>query len=356
MDANNEVVLEVRDLAVEFQVDGRVLRAVDGVSWTVRRGRTLALVGESGCGKSVTGLSLLRLVPDPPGRIAGGQILFHDPDTRHPVDLAAADATTLGSIRGRRISMIFQEAMTALNPVMTVGQQIVEAIELHRGVRGRQAWQAAIDILRQVGIPAPEHRARDYPHRMSGGMRQRAMIGMALACDPAVLVADEPTTALDVTVQAQILDLLRCQQARTGMSMVFITHDLGVVARIADEVCVMYAGRVVELAGTDELLQRPAHPYTRALLRCVPRMSANTVPDGGIPGQVPELGNLPTGCRFHPRCPQAVDACRGPTGDPPPRELSPGHVVACSQEKKGVRIIFGGAPRGPFRPDHPDGA
>jgi oligopeptide/dipeptide ABC transporter ATP-binding protein len=288
-------------------------------------------VGESGCGKSVTALSILRLIPDPPARIAGGRILFQHQPGNDPIDLASASERVLCSIRGRRIGIIFQEAMTALNPVLTIGQQIVEVIELHRGLKGGAAWNTAVDILREVGIAAPDECARGYAHRLSGGMRQRAMIAMALACKPALLIADEPTTALDVTVQAQILELLARQQARTGMSLVFITHDLGVVAQIADQVCVMYAGRVVERAGVQQLFDCPLHPYTRALLRCVPRLTDQRTSLEGIPGQVPDLRNLPTGCRFHPRCPLAVEACRREDGDPGLRELRPGHLVACAR-------------------------
>lgn len=330
--ASGEPLLEVRDLAVEFTTDDGAIRAVDRVSFSVQPGRTLAIVGESGCGKSVTALSILRLVPDPPARIASGSILFSDssaePPSDAPIDLAAADEHTLCTIRGRRISMIFQEAMTALNPVMTVGRQVAESFELHQGMNRRAAWNAVVSILGDVGIAEPDRRARDYPHQLSGGMRQRVMIAMALACRPAILIADEPTTALDVTVQAQILALLREQQARTGMSILFITHDLGVVAQLADDVSVMYAGRVVESAPVQELFTRPAHPYTQALLRCVPRLREQRQL-AGIPGQVPDPSNRPTGCAFHPRCPIATERCSSPDGEPPLEQFRAGHHTAC---------------------------
>jgi oligopeptide/dipeptide ABC transporter ATP-binding protein len=331
MGSADDVLLEVRDLCVDFRTDAGTVRAVDGVSWSVRRGRTLAIVGESGCGKSVTALAVLRLIPDPPGRIAGGKVLFHANSGREPIDLTATDERELCSIRGGRISLVFQEAMSALNPVLTVGQQIVEAIELHQHIKGQHARDAAVDLLRGVGIPAPDQRSGDYPHQMSGGMRQRVLLAMALAGDPELLIADEPTTALDVTVQAQILELLRERQAQTGMSVVFITHDLGVVAQTADEVCVMYAGRVVERAEVRELFDRPLHPYTRALLECVPRVSEDCPRVESIPGTVPDPAALPTGCRFHPRCSKAVPSCGQPDGDPVLRELSPDHFVACPE-------------------------
>ena len=331
MDSTDDPLLEVCDLSVEFRTNQGTIRPVDRVSWSVGRGRTLAIVGESGCGKSVTALSILRLIPDPPARIAGGRILFHDQPGTDPIDLAAVDERALRSVRGRRIGIIFQEAMTVLNPVLTIGQQIVEVIELHRGLNRGEAWNMAVDMLREVGIAAPDECARGYPHQLSGGMRQRAMIAMTLACKPALLIADEPTTALDVTVQAQILDLLAGQQHRTGMSLVFITHDLGLVAQIADQVCVMYAGRVIERADVQELFDCPQHPYTRALLRCVPRLTDDRALLAGISGQVPDPRNLPTGCRFHPRCPLAVEACREEDGDPPLHETRPGHLVACAR-------------------------
>ena len=327
-----DLLLEVRDLQVEFRTDEGTFRAADGVSWSVRRGQTLAIVGESGCGKSVTALSILRLIPGPPGRIVGGEIHFYPRPGQAPIDLAAADERTLRRLRGAYLAMIFQEAMTALNPVLSVGRQISEVIELHRGLRGRDAWDATVEMLGQVGIPAPADRARSYPHQLSGGMRQRAMIAMALSCNPSLLIADEPTTALDVTVQAQILHLLTEQQACSGMSLVMITHDLGVVAGVADEVCVMYAGRIVEQAAVEELFNCPLHPYTEALLGCVPRLSDRRPRLEVIPGGVPDPRDLPVGCRFHPRCSRCVARCRNAAvGQPPLGELRPRHLVACHQ-------------------------
>jgi len=320
---NGEPLIEVRDLRTHFFTEQGVARAVDGVSWSVARGKTLALVGESGCGKSVTALSIMRLVPDPPGRIVSGQILFDG------IDLAAAGEKKMRRIRGNRIAMIFQEPMTSLNPVYTVGNQIVEAIELHQGLRGRRAWGRAVEMLRQVGISAPAQRAHEYPHQMSGGMRQRVMIAMALSCDPALLIADEPTTALDVTIQAQILDLLGNLQAERHMTILLITHDLGVVAEMADEVCVMYAGRIVERASAGELFAHPLHPYTQGLFRSIPRIGQNKDRLDVIPGNVPSPLCIPQGCGFHPRCELGCRdrLCRSIT--PALEELRPDHWVAC---------------------------
>jgi peptide/nickel transport system ATP-binding protein len=265
-DVSDDELLRVESLVTEFHMPGRVVRAVDGASWSLRRGQTLALVGESGCGKSVTALSIMRLL-DAPGRIVDGRIVF---DGRNLLDLPER---RMRQVRGNRIAMIFQEPMTSLNPVFACGRQVVEAIELHQKIRGRAAWNLAEEMFARVGIPDPGRRVRDYPHQMSGGMRQRVMIAMALSCNPSLLIADEPTTALDVTIQAQILDLLGKLQAETGMSILLITHDLGIVARSAHEVCVMYAGRVVERAPVRGLFERPLHPYTQGLLRCVPRLS-----------------------------------------------------------------------------------
>ena len=265
-DASNGELLRVEGLVTEFATPGRTVRAVDGASWSIRRGETLALVGESGCGKSVTALSIMRLV-DPPGRIAAGRVLF---EGRNLLDLPERQ---MRQVRGNRMAMIFQEPVTSLNPVFTCGRQVVEAIELHQKIRGRAAWDRAADMFAKVGLPDPQRRVHQYPHQMSGGMCQRVMIAMALACRPSLLIADEPTTALDVTIQAQILDLLGQLQTESGMSMLLITHDLGIVAECAHQVCVMYAGRVVERAALGELFARPLHPYTRGLLRCVPRLS-----------------------------------------------------------------------------------
>ncbi len=321
--SDNGNVLEVRDLRTHFFTEEGVARAVDGVSWSLPRGRTLALVGESGCGKSVTALSIMRLVPDPPGRIVGGRILFEGRD------LVGLPEAEMRRIRGNRIAMIFQEPMTSLNPVFTVGNQIVEAIRLHQGLRGRAAWDLATETLRKVGIPEPRQRVNEYPHQMSGGMRQRVMIAMALSCNPSVLIADEPTTALDVTIQGQILDLLRQLQAETRMSILIITHDLGVVAEIADEVCVMYASRVVERAGVHELFADPLHPYTQGLFRSMPRLSLRKERLDVIPGTVPNPLHLPGGCRFHTRCPVGADEPKCRAEDPPLQEVRPGHWAAC---------------------------
>jgi peptide/nickel transport system ATP-binding protein len=303
-----EPLLEVRDLVTEFRTDGGAVRAVDGVSLAVPARGTLGVVGESGSGKSVTALSILRLVA-PPGRITGGQVRYGGRD------LLALSEAEMRAIRGNRIAMVFQEPMTSLNPVFTAGAQVGEAVRLHQHKSRREARELAIAMLRRVGIPSPEQRVDAYPHQLSGGMRQRVMIAMALACRPDLLIADEPTTALDVTIQAQILELLRSLQAELGMSILLITHDLGVVAETCDEVVVMYAGRVVERAPAAALFARPQHPYTAGLLRSVPSF------DGGeaaaaprrrlveIPGMVPPLGALPPGCKFAARCPSAAPRC-----------------------------------------------
>jgi len=319
----NSSLIEVRDLKTYFHTEDGVARAVDGVSWSVKRGQTLALVGESGCGKSVTALSIMRLIPDPPGRIVGGAILFEG------LDLANASEKQMRTIRGNRIAMIFQEPMTSLNPVYTIGNQIVEAIELHQHLRGKDAWRRAIEMLRQVGIPAPEQRVGEYPHQMSGGMRQRVMIAMALSCNPALLIADEPTTALDVTIQAQILDLLRKLQADKHMTILLITHDLGVVAETADEVCVMYASKIAERASARELFTHPMHPYTQGLFRSIPRVGQTKKRLDVIPGNVPNPLRFPSGCKFHPRCPLGATDPTCQSEDPVLQELRPGHWVAC---------------------------
>jgi peptide/nickel transport system ATP-binding protein len=307
-------LLEVRDLVTEFRTEHGVLRAVDGVSFAIPKGKTLGVVGESGCGKSVTALSIMRLIPSPPGRIAGGAILY---DGKNLLELSERE---MRAIRGNNISMIFQEPMTSLNPVFTVGDQVAEAVRLHQGKSRKQALEVAVEMFRLVGIPSPADRVHNYPHQMSGGMRQRVMIAMALACDPDILIADEPTTALDVTIQAQILELLRKLQAELGMSIMLITHDLGVVAETADEVVVMYAGRVVERAPTIDLFETPRHHYTAGLLRSVP--SYDPAPGAGdavteqharlqeIPGMVPSLFDLPPGCKFQDRCPAVQQTCR----------------------------------------------
>ncbi len=311
--------LTVRNLAVEFATDEGPVRAVDDIAYELAAGRTLGVVGESGCGKSVTALALLRLVP-PPGRIAAGEIALEG------VELMALDEAGMRAVRGARIAMIFQEPMTALNPVYAVGEQIAETYRLHRGLSRAEAREAAIGMLERVGIPAPAARARDYPHQLSGGMRQRAMIAMALACGPALLIADEPTTALDVTVQAQIVDLMLEMQDSLGMAIQFISHNFGVVSEVADEIMVMYAGRIVEHGPAAELLANPLHPYTRALLAAVPQLGRRG-PLEAIPGSVPPLHALPPGCRFANRCPLAGDDCRA--AEPKLAEVAPGRLVAC---------------------------
>src|SRR6266545_3518056 len=298
-------LLEVQDLVTEFRTEHGTVRAVDRLSFEIGPGQTLGVVGESGSGKSVTALSIMRLIPDPPGRIAGGAIRYRG---RNLLDLADRE---MRDIRGHKISMIFQEPMTSLNPVFTAGDQVAEAVRLHQRKTRAEALRVAIEMFRLVGIPSPAERARSYPHQLSGGMRQRVMIAMALACRPDLLIADEPTTALDVTIQAQILDLLKKLQDELGMSIMLITHDLGVVAETCEEVVVMYAGRVVERARTASLFAAPRHHYTAGLLRSVPSYGA---PAGArlieIPGMVPSLHELPRGCKFQERCPAVQERCR----------------------------------------------
>jgi peptide/nickel transport system ATP-binding protein len=316
-----EQLLDVTDLVVEFTTEHGVVRAVDGVSLSLKPGRTLGIVGESGCGKSVTSLAIMGLLPQRGAVVPNGEVMFEGRD------LLKLSQSALSELRGDRLAMIFQEPMTSLNPSLAIGDQIGEVLERHRGLSRAQALERAIDLLRQVGIPLPEKRAHEYPHRLSGGMRQRVMIAMALACAPKLLIADEPTTALDVTVQAQILDLLRRLRDETGTAVVLITHDLGVIAELADEVAVMYAGRIVERAPVARLFARPQHPYTIGLLGSVPRLDAPAQRLAVIEGSVPSPFSAPSGCRFHPRCPFAIAKCR--TSAPPLIELSPGHEAAC---------------------------
>jgi len=313
-------LLDVRGLTMHFFLEDGVARAVDGVSFSLDRGRVLGLVGESGCGKSMTALSLIRLVP-PPGRIVAGRVLLDDQD------LLELSEREMRAVRGAGLAMVFQEPMTSLNPVFTVGSQIAEAIRLHTELGRKQAWARAVELLGEVGIPDPARRAGEYPHRLSGGMRQRVMIAMAISCAPRVLIADEPTTALDVTIQAEILDLLRTLRRRRGMSVLLITHDLGVVAQQADEVAIMYAGRIVEHAPVVEVFERPLHPYTQLLLAAMPTLGAHRERLATIPGQVPDLRHLPSGCHFRDRCPRAIDRCA--EIDPPLEEKAPGHTAAC---------------------------
>ncbi|OAF02226.1 peptide ABC transporter ATP-binding protein [Bradyrhizobium centrolobii] len=321
----SDLVLDVKNLRTVFFTNSGLFKAVDDVSFTVRRGETLAIVGESGCGKSVTALSLLRLVPDPPGRIVGGSV------TLEGTDLLTLDDAEMRAIRGNRISMIFQEPMTSLNPVMRIGHQIVEAVRLHRNMSAKEAHDLAIEMLRLVRIPEPARRAREYPHQLSGGMRQRAMIAMALACRPALLIADEPTTALDVTIQAQILALILDLQKELGTGLVLITHDLGVVAQTAQRVIVMYAGKKVEEASVEALFAAPKHPYTRGLMASIPAVPASDVAPQArlneIPGTVPSLVRLPAGCAFAPRCKLAIKRCQEEY--PPLADWGGGHLAAC---------------------------
>jgi peptide/nickel transport system ATP-binding protein len=318
-------VLDVKGLQTVFFTNSGLFKAVDDVSFSVRRGETLAIVGESGCGKSVTALSVMRLVPNPPGRIVGGCIMLEG------TDLLGLDESEMRAIRGNRISMIFQEPMTSLNPVMRIGDQITEAVRLHRAMTRKEAWNKAVDMLRLVRIPEPERRALEYPHQLSGGMRQRAMIAMALACRPALLIADEPTTALDVTIQAQILALILDLQKELGMGLVLITHDLGVVAQTAQRVIVMYAGKKVEEADVETLFAHPRHPYTRGLMASIPAVPSIGVKAGArlveIPGMVPSLTNLPAGCAFAPRCELAIARCHKEY--PPLQAWGTDHLAAC---------------------------
>jgi len=317
-----EPLIELDDLKVYFDTPGGVAKAVDGLSYSVDPGKTLGVVGESGCGKTVSALSVLRLAPKP-GRIAGGRVLFDG------VDLFQLSEEGMRKIRGDKISMIFQEPMTALNPVFTIGNQISEALRLHRGMSRREAWDKSIEMLGKVGIPSPERRVGEYPHQLSGGMRQRAMIAMALACDPRLLIADEPTTALDVTIQQQILDLMMDMKEQYDASIIIITHDLGVVAQTVDDVVVMYAGKMVEKAPVRTLFANPAHPYTQGLLESIPvkRDFSEKGRLKEIKGSVPNLLALPTGCAFHPRCPKVMDVCREKS--PGLTRLDSGSTASC---------------------------
>jgi peptide/nickel transport system ATP-binding protein len=327
MSAAGDSVLTVEGLRTVFFTRRGVVKAVDGVSFMLRRGETLAIVGESGCGKSMTALSLMRLIPEPPGRIVAGKVVLNG------TDLLQLDHAAMRDVRGNEISMIFQEPMTSLNPVLTIGEQIGEALRLHQGLSRHAALARAIETLKLVKIPAAEQRAGEYPHQLSGGMRQRAMIAMALACKPTVLIADEPTTALDVTIQAQILALILELQQAMGTAVILITHDLGVVAETAQRVIVMYAGRKVEEASVEDLFAAPLHPYTRGLLASIPHLDLGDDPDAPIerlveiPGMVPSLMNLPQGCAFAPRCKLADARCREIY--PPYEEKHSGHFAAC---------------------------
>src|SRR5436190_14629790 len=316
----NGPLLEVRGLTTTFHTDAGSFNAVEAVDLSIDAGRTLGLVGESGCGKSVTALSVMGLVSSP-GKVVAGEVLFEGSD------LLRLPPSALRDIRGNRISMIFQEPMTSLNPAFTIGDQIVEGILRHRHIGKEEAKRQAIDMLRHVRMPLPEQRFDDHPHKLSGGMRQRAMIAMALALKPRLLIADEPTTALDVTIQAQILELMRMLRDETGAAIILITHDLGVVAELAQDVAVMYAGRIVEKASVDEVFAEPQHPYTIGLLGSIPRLHREVERLPAIEGQVPNPIAPPPGCRFAPRCPFATDKCRAE--EPPLREVIPGHHARC---------------------------
>jgi oligopeptide/dipeptide ABC transporter ATP-binding protein len=314
-------LLEVRGLRTHFASERGEVRAVDGVDLELERGRTLGIVGESGCGKSVTALSIMGLVPQPPGRIAGGEVLFEGED------LLRAPARRMRDLRGDQLSMIFQEPMTSLNPAFPVGDQVAEALLRHKKISKNEAQKSSVEMLRRVRIPSPERRAREYPHQLSGGMRQRVMIAMALACNPKLLIADEPTTALDVTIQAQILELMGLLRAELGTAIILITHDLGVIAELADDVIVMYAGRVVERCAAARLFSEPQHPYTVGLLGSIPRLHLQQERLSAIEGIVPDAAAFPEGCRFHPRCPFAVDQCR--REGPVLKEVTANHFAAC---------------------------
>jgi len=320
--ASGEALVEVQGLCTTFHTDEGIAKAVDGVTFSIPRGRTLGLVGESGCGKSVTALSIMRIIPTPPGRIERGEILFEGRD------LLTLSEAKMRRIRGNDISMIFQEPMSSLNPVFTCGDQITEVLCLHQGLNKAGALARTIEMLDKVGIPSPEQRVHEYPHQLSGGQKQRVMIAMAFACSPKLLIADEPTTALDVTIQAQIRDLLRGVQAELHMATLLITHDLGVIAEMAEHVAVMYAGKIVELADVYELFDRPKHPYTQGLFASLPKLGARVERLNVIPGVVPNPIDFPSGCKFHPRCPHASDRCA--VEEPELRPVGPkGHVAAC---------------------------
>jgi len=334
---SKEALVEVKNLKTYFYTEEGVVKAVDGVDYEIYPGETLGIVGESGCGKSVTSLSIMRLIESPPGKIVAGEINFQGED------LIKIPEKEMRKIRGNDISMIFQEPMTSLNPVYTVGDQIIEAIMLHKGVDRKEARKQAIDMLTKVGIPLPEQRVDEYPHQLSGGMRQRVMIAMALSCDPKLLIADEPTTALDVTIQAQILELMNSLKESYGMSIMMITHDLGVIAEVSDRVAVMYAGKVVEYTDVNTLFDDPKHPYTWGLMNSIPKLDKDVDRLEAIPGSVPSPLNFPEGCKFNTRCPLAEGKCYDE--EPPLEDAADGHMVRCWRyedleeiKKRGERI------------------
>jgi peptide/nickel transport system ATP-binding protein len=319
----SQTLLDVKNIKIQFNTEEGLFNAVNGISFSVQKGETIGIVGESGCGKSITSLSIMRLIPSPPGKIIEGEINYKGRD------LLKLSDKEMRKIRGNDIAMIFQEPMTSLNPVYTVGEQIAEVIQLHQSQKKKQAIQKAVELLKLVGIPEAERRVREYPHQLSGGMRQRVMIAMALACNPELLIADEPTTALDVTIQAQILDLMKEMKDKLGMSIIFITHDLGVVSEVADTVMVMYAGEVVEKTSSEEIFKYPMHPYTQGLINSVPDVNDDRENLEAISGVLPHFSKLPEGCRFSTRCPIATDLCREKR--PELQEHEQGHLVRCWQ-------------------------
>lgn len=321
-----ETILEIKDLCVEFRTVEGTVQAVDHLNYTLRKGEKLGIVGESGSGKSVSSLGMLQLIPNPPGKVTGGEILYKGQD------LVKASKKEIQKIRGNEISMIFQEPMTSLNPIIKCGKQIAESLRLHRGMNKKEALEEAVQLMRSVGIANPEVRAHEYPHQMSGGMRQRVMIAMALACQPQILIADEPTTALDVTIQAQILDLIRELNEELGTSVIFITHDLGVVSELCDTVIVMYTGHIVEQAPAKELFEDPKHPYTKGLLHAIPRITKDRKPLETIEGAVPNPTERMEGCSFSPRCPYAMERCKKEA--PPERAISSKRQVRCWMYEK----------------------
>ncbi len=324
----DDTLIQVKNLQISFKYDGVMTPVIRGVSFDIKRGETLGMVGESGSGKSVTSREIMRLIATPPARIDSGEILFEGRDILKMSD------DELRSIRGNRISMIFQEPMTSLNPVYTCGDQIMEVIRLHKGVSKKEARQMAIEMLREVGVQSPENRVDCYPHELSGGMRQRVMIAMALSCSPTLLISDEPTTALDPTIQAQILQLIKDMKKKLNMSVLFITHDLGVVAQNCDRVVVMYAGKIVEVAEVCELFDHPAHPYTQGLIMSIPKMSSDVEELYSIDGSIPSFGSLPGGCTFGPRCPYFTEECT--KSEPVLKDIGGGHLCACHRRSSGT--------------------